>query len=620
MVRKCRRCPVLDTNATSAFCFNDKGGATHEFVVAGRSRARRSSHTIQSSRMEAESKGNEAAPLPRVGMFLSGIDLLRNRAYNKGSSFSLKERQLLNLEGLLPAHVSSQEEQVARAILRLDGCGSDLDRYTHLMSIQGRNRSLFYSIVCNNVERCLPLVYTPTVGLACQRFGNLYQQSRGLNLTLQHKGHISKVLRNWKDSGAVRAIVFTDGERILGLGDLGASGMGIPLGKMALYTALGGVDPACTLPVMLDVGTNNQAMLDDPMYTGLKQKRVRGAEYDEFIDEFITAAQAEFGENVLLQFEDFANANAFRLLDKYQDRCCTFNDDIQGTAAVVTAGVLAAVPLTKVPWKDHRFLFYGAGSAGLGIAELLAVACAKSVGCTVDEARGQIWCIDSRGLVFKGRKSGGISANKVAFAHEWKDAEEYGNEKQPLEKYIELLGITGIFGVSAQSGVFTEPAIKQLVVNTPKPIVFALSNPTSKSECTAENAYTWSDGACIFASGSPFQPVTLPNGVTCVPGQGNNSYIFPGVALGILVSGARRVRNEVFLTAAEALAAQVPAENLAQGCVYPSLSEIRKVSAVIAAAVAKDVHDEGLATVARPDDLLQDCLAHMWSPEYPTYA
>ena len=321
--------------------------------------------------------------------------------------------------------------------------------------------------------------------------------------------------------------------------------MGIPLGKLGLYTALGGINPQHTLPVTLDVGTDNEALLNDPGYTGMRHARATGQEYDDLIEEFISGAMNEFGSDVLLQFEDFGNTNAFRLLRKYENRCCTFNDDIQGTASVVTAGVLAALPQTGKSWAEHNFLFLGAGSAGLGIAELIAQAHAKATGITVDAARRHIWCVDSKGLVFKGRKTGGINSDKEPFAHEWAEADTLGAANQPLEVYIKALGITGIFGVSTIGGAFNEKVLRAVQANSAKPIVFALSNPTSKSECTAEAAYKHTDGTALFASGSPFEKVTLPNGEVRTPGQGNNSYIFPGIALGVVSTRSTRVPNQV---------------------------------------------------------------------------
>lgn len=550
---------------------------------------------------------------------LQGHDLLKNKVYTKGSAFTHAERKFLNLEGLLPPAVSTQETQMLRIKNNLQAASTDLHRYEILMALGSRNQKLFYYYLQHNVIDALPIVYTPTVGLACQKFGSLYNTSRGMYISIEHKGRVQQVLRNWP-ARSVKAIVFTDGERILGLGDLGASGMGIPLGKLSLYTALGGIDPTTTLPVTIDVGTNNETFRNDPLYTGLKIPRTRGQEYDDLIEEFIQAARAEFGANVLLQFEDFGNVNAFRLLRKYEDRCCTFNDDIQGTASVVTAGVLAAVPLTGVGWKDHRFLFYGAGSAGLGIAQLIAGACSKATGCSMAEARAKIWCIDSRGLVFRGRASGGINQDKEPFAHEWEHAATLGASPQPLEVYLDKLGITGMFGVSAMPSVFTEAAIKQLSKNTARPIIFALSNPTSKAECTAADAYTHSEGRALFASGSPFPAFTDHTGKVHVPGQGNNSYIFPGVALATLCVGATRIPNSVFLTAAESLASQVKLENIAQGTLYPSLSTIREVSAVVAAAVAADLYSLGVATVLpQPADLLAFCKDSMWDCNYENF-
>lgn len=569
-------------------------------------------------RRSAPEQDESTYVVPRARSVLKGLQLIRDRRWNKGTAFTVAERRYLDLEGLLPSGVFTQDEQCERVLLRLRESGCDIDRYKMLMDLQGRNQKLFYYVVQKHCRELMPIIYTPTVGLACQGFGNMGKNSRGININLNHRGRIREVLQNW-ESESVQAIVFTDGERILGLGDLGANGMGIPLGKLGLYTALGGIDPQKTLPVTLDVGTNNEDLLADEFYTGLKMKRATGREYEALIDEFITAAKAEFGARVLLQWEDFGNANAFRLLRKYKDKCCTFNDDIQGTAAVVTAGVLAALPATRLAWPEHKFLFMGAGSAGLGIAELIAKAHSKAVGCSLDEARANIYCVDSKGLVYQDRPSGGLNEDKLPFAHPWADADTLGSEPQSLETYVKALGITGIFGVSAQGGVFTPEVIQAVSANCEKPIVFALSNPTSKAECTAEAAYEHSGGHALFASGSPFDEVILPDGSIRVPGQGNNSYIFPGVALAVISVKATRIPDAVFLTAAEALATLVTKEDLEAGTLYPSLDRIREVSAHIAAAVAEDLYYLGVATAPRPRNLVEFCRDKMWDCTYENY-
>ena len=417
---------------------------------------------------------------------------------------------------------------------------------------------------------------------------------------------MAEVLRNWPNRD-VRIIVVTDGERILGLGDLGAFGMGIPVGKLSLYTACAGVHPSLCLPVTLDVGTDNERLLDDPLYFGIRQPRLRGQAYDDLIEEFMAAVQEVF-PNVLVQFEDFANRNAFRLLEKYRDRLCTFNDDIQGTGAVALAGLYSALRITGGQLAEQTVLFQGAGEAAIGIANLI-VAAMVGEGLSEEEARRRCWLVDSGGLVVKSRT--GLAAHKLPFAHD--------HEPLPdLLAAIQALHPTAIIGVSGQAGAFSRPVLEAMARHNDRPIVFALSNPTSKAECTAEQAYTWTGGRAIFASGSPFPPVTLGD-KTYVPGQGNNAYIFPGVGLGAIVSGASRVTDEMFFAAAQALAGEVSEEDLEQGLIYPPLCEIRQASAAIAAAVAGVAYRQGLATQPEPEDLLAHIQAQMYVPTYPSY-
>jgi malate dehydrogenase (oxaloacetate-decarboxylating)(NADP+) len=417
---------------------------------------------------------------------------------------------------------------------------------------------------------------------------------------------VADVLRNWPSSD-VRIIVVTDGERILGLGDLGADGMGIPVGKLSLYTACAGVDPSLCLPVTLDVGTDNERLRHDSLYIGIRQPRLRGEAYDAFVDEFMTAAQEVF-PNVLVQFEDFANVNAFRLLNRYRDRLCTFNDDIQGTGGVALAGLVSALRLTGGRLPEQTVLFLGAGEAAAGIAGLI-VAAMIAEGLPEEEARARCWLVDSRGLVVKSRT--GLAPHKRPYAH----------DHAPLPDFlaaVEALRPTAIIGVSGQPGAFSQPVLAAMARLNERPIVFALSNPTSKAECTAEQAYTWTEGRAIFASGSPFAPVTL-GGRTHVPGQGNNAYVFPGVGLGVIACGARLVTDEMFFAAARALAGQVSEEDLDQGLIYPPLTEIREVSAAIAAAVAGVAYRQGLATQPEPEDLLAFIEAQMYEPHYESY-
>jgi malate dehydrogenase (oxaloacetate-decarboxylating)(NADP+) len=534
-----------------------------------------------------------------------GLALLRDPLLNKGIAFSEEEREALGLRGFLPAAVMSMQAQVERVLMNLRSLPSELEKYVALNSLHDRNEALFFRVVCDHIDEIQPLIYTPTVGLACQRYGLIFQRPRGLFISANDRGHIAEILGNWPYRA--RLIVVTDGERILGLGDLGANGMGIPVGKLSLYTACAGIHPEQCLPVMLDVGTNNEEFLQDPYYIGLRQKRLTGEAYDEFIDEFIAAARATF-PGVLIQFEDFANHSAFRLLHKYRDDACVFNDDIQGTAAVALAGLFSALRVKGGKLSDQTLLFLGAGEAATGIADLV-VSAMMAEGTSEAEALRRNWLVDSRGLVVKGRP--GLSGHKLRFAH----------EQAPINDFltaIKTLKPTAIIGVAAVGGAFTPEVLQTMTRLNEQPIVFALSNPTSKSECSAEHAYRHTGGRALFACGSPFDPVEL-NGRTFVPRQCNNSYIFPGVGLGIVACGLRRVTDEMFLAAAESLAAMVTPADLEQGSLYPPLASIREVSAHIAAAVAEVGYRRDLASVPRPADLLAFVRSRMYQPGYTSY-
>jgi malate dehydrogenase (oxaloacetate-decarboxylating)(NADP+) len=535
------------------------------------------------------------------------MDLLHDPLLNQGTAFSAEEREELGLRGLLPPRVLTQADQVKRVLENFCKKPNDLEKYIYLMSLEGRNENLFYRVVMDNIETMMPIIYTPTVGQACVEFGHIFQRPRGLYISIADRGEVAEVLANWPYED-VRVIVVTDGERILGLGDLGASGMGIPVGKLALYTACAGIHPSTTLPITLDVGTNNERLLNDPLYLGLPQERVTGAEYDAFIEEFITAVSDRFPRAVI-QFEDFANHNAFRLLETYRDKICTFNDDIQGTASVTVAGILGALRLTGGQLKDHKFLFLGAGEAGIGIADLL-VAALREEGLSEKKARQLCWFVDSRGLVESSRAD--LASHKLPYAHEHAPVGS-------LLEAVQNLQPTALIGVSGQPQTFTREIVEEMARLNERPIIFALSNPTSKSECTAEQAYTWSDGRAIFASGSPFPDVTLADGRVFTPGQGNNSYIFPGIGLGVTTVGAKRVTDAMFLAAAKSLAAQVDEDDLEIGRVYPPLTKIRAVSARIAAAVAEIAFENGLATEPRPYNVLAYVKEHMYEPNYLNY-
>jgi malate dehydrogenase (oxaloacetate-decarboxylating)(NADP+) len=535
-----------------------------------------------------------------------GAALMRHPRFNKGTAFTEAERDALGLRGLLPPHVCTQDEQVARVMHNLHRLEKNLSKYILLESLQDRNEALFYRVVMDHPDEMMPLIYTPTVGLACQEFGHIYRRPRGLFISANDRGRIEQILHNWPDRD-VTMIVVTDGERILGLGDLGANGMGIPIGKLSLYTACAGVNPRGCLPVMLDVGTNNDTLRDDPLYLGLRQRRLTGAAYDELVDEFIQATQKVF-PGVVVQFEDFANHNAFRLLETYRDRICCFNDDIQGTASVAVAGVFSALRVTRKPLAEQTFLCLGAGEAATGISDLL-VAAMVAEGLNEQAARQRCWLVDSKGLVVAGR--GELAHHKLRYAHAHAPVADFAEAVRQLKP-------TALIGVSAMAGGFTQEAVKEMARLNERPIIFALSNPTSKAECTAEEAYAWTEGRALFASGSPFAPVSL-GGKRFVPRQGNNSYIFPGVGLGVIAVKARRVTDAMFMAAARTLAEQVSADDLAQGSLYPPLAQVLDVSARIAAAVAAVAFHDGLAGIERPADLLGFVRAQMYDPRYPSY-
>jgi len=544
---------------------------------------------------------------PGAARLPHGEELLHDPLLNKGTAFTRAERRALGLEGLLPPHVHRLEEQVARVMDNYRHKPTDLERYIHLVSLQDRNETLFYRVVVDHIEEMMPIIYTPTVGLACQQWGHLFRRPRGLYVAWPDRGRVEAILNNWPQKD-VRVIVVTDGERILGLGDQGVGGMGIPVGKLSLYTACAGIDPAQTLPVMLDVGTENEGYLRDPLYMGVRQKRIRGKEYDAFVAEFVEAARRVFPK-ALIQFEDFGNQNAFRLLEQWRDKVCTFNDDIQGTAAVTLAGLYSALRLTGKTLREQKLLFLGAGEAGIGIGDLVVSAMVDE-GATLEEARRNCWYVDSHGLVVKSRT--GLAEHKLRFAHDAPPAPD-------LFTALEALRPTAIIGVSTVPRSFDQRVVEAMSKMNERPMIFALSNPTSKSECTAEDAYRWSGGRAIYASGSPFPPCHL-DGKTFVPGQGNNSYIFPGVGLGVVACQARLVTDRMFAAAARTLASLVLPSDLELGRIYPSLTRIREVSAHIGAAVAEVAFRDGLAGVPRPDDLLKMVRGAMWHPVYREYA
>ncbi|KAI7984959.1 hypothetical protein LOK49_LG14G01966 [Camellia lanceoleosa] len=540
----------------------------------------------------------------------SGYSLLRDPHHNKGLAFSEKERDAHYLRGLLPPVVVAQNLQIKKLMHNIRQYQVPLQRYMAMMDIQEMNERLFYKLLIENVEELLPVVYTPTVGEACQKYGSIFRRPQGLFISLKEKGKILEVLKNWPQR-KIQVIVVTDGERILGLGDLGCQGMGIPVGKLSLYTALGGIRPSACLPITIDVGTNNENLLNDEFYIGLRQRRATGQEYAELLHEFMSAVKQIYGEKVLVQFEDFANHNAFDLLAKYGSTHLVFNDDIQGTASVVLAGLISALKVVGGSLADHRFLFLGAGEAGTGIAELIALEISKQTGVPLEESRKKVWLVDSKGLIVSSRMES-LQHFKKPWAHEHEPVKE-------LIDAIKAIKPTVLIGSSGAGSTFTKEVVETMTSLNEKPVILALSNPTSQSECTAEEAYTWSKGRAIFASGSPFGPVEY-DGKVYLSGQANNAYIFPGLGLGLIISGAIRVHDDMLLAASEALAAQVTQENFDKGLIFPPFANIRKISAHIAARVAAKAYELGLAThLPQPENLVAYAESCMYSPNYRSY-
>ena len=537
----------------------------------------------------------------------TGIDMVNNPTINKGTAFSMKERKQFGLLGLLPPHVSTMELQLTRVINNIRRQTNDLQKYIEMISLLDRNETLFYRAVQDYIDELMPIIYTPTVGAACQMYAHIFRRARGLFITAKEKGSIKSVLKNWPHKD-VRVIVVTDGERILGLGDLGASGMGIPVGKLSLYTACAGIDPQQTLPITLDVGTNNEKLLNDPLYLGTHEKRITGKYYDDLVQEFVEAVQELFPKS-LLQFEDFANHNAFRLLEKYRGEICTFNDDIQGTASVTLAGLFSTTRMTKTTLKDMTILFHGAGEAAIGIADLI-VSAMVAEGMKKEDAMKRCWFVDSKALVESSRKD--LQHHKKPYAH---DHAPVAN----LFEAVKSIKPTALIGVSGMAHQFTKEIVEEMSRINKQPVIFALSNPTANAECTAEEAYTWSDGRALFASGSPFGPVTY-KGKTFVSGQSNNAYIFPGVGLGVVACASKRVTDEMFFAAAKTLAHLVTKEDLDTGCLFPPLTKIREVSAHIAAAVIEVAYKRGLAAGEKPADPLAFAKTHQYQPVYKNYA
>jgi malate dehydrogenase (oxaloacetate-decarboxylating) len=546
---------------------------------------------------------------------LSGYDLINSPRLNKGTAFSDHERDVFDLHGLLPPHVGSLDEQIARRLQALRDQPKPFNKYSFLRDLQDTNETLFYALLLRNIEEMLPLVYTPTVGEGCQRFSEIWRKPRGLFLSYPNKDRIDQILNHPRHDD-VKCIVVSDGERILGLGDQGAGGMGIPIGKMALYTALGGIHPEHCLPILLDVGTDNEDRLESPLYIGWRHHRVRGEEYDAFVDVFVNSVKKRW-PHVLLQWEDFAGSNAARLLARYRNQLCTFNDDIQGTAAVATATLISAINVTGVPLEQQKIVVVGFGSAGLGITNLLAQFM-QDRGLTEEETCNRFYAIDRYGLVTQNGKD--VQPEQLPYARKEQEVQGW---KQPNGE-ITLLDLVRhvkpsvLIGVSGQPGAFTEQAVREMAKNTARPIIFPLSNPTSRSEATPQDLMDWTEGRALIGTGSPFEPVNV-GGKKVLITQTNNSYIFPGLALGILASKAKHVTDMMIKAAAEELVRQLPTQKDKQASLLPPLSEARRLGRVIGQAVGRQAIQDGQAQVADEDNLDRELLANIWEPVYVPY-
>ena len=533
----------------------------------------------------------------------TGYSLLRDPRLNKGTAFTLEERKKYGLEGLLPAQIETLETQMLRVNEQLDQFELPINQYIYLANLLETNETLFFNLIMNNPAKFLPLVYTPTVGEACEKLGHITRRTRGLFITIDQKDRIKEILQNWPQEN-VRFTVVTDGGRILGLGDLGVCGLGIPIGKLALYTGCAGVPPEYTLPIILDTGTNNEDFLNDPLYPGLRQKRIVGKEYDDFIEAFVVAINEVFPK-ICIQWEDFKGVDAIRILDKFRNRVCTYNDDIQGTAAIATAGFISISRLMGKPFLDQKFLFFGAGAAAFGIADLLVKKFQKD-GLSREEALEHIWMFDVKGLLVQSRTD--LADYQKQFAHQ-------GDPTNDFATAVLQVKPTAIIGVSTVGGAFNQEVIENMSLINERPIIFPYSNPTSHSECTAEQAYVWSKGKAIFASGSPFAPVVY-EGKTFTPGQGNNVFIFPAMGLAIFATEAKRVTEEMFIVAAEAVAEQVSLKDFENGLIYPSVNDILKVSVNVAVKIAETIFASGLAGVEKPDGVRAFVKSKMYVPNY----
>jgi malate dehydrogenase (oxaloacetate-decarboxylating) len=547
---------------------------------------------------------------------LTGFGLLMNPRLNKGTAFTEEERDAFSLHGLVPPHIGTLENQRERRRIALRNRGSSFGKYRLMRDLQDNDETLFYSFIEHNVEELLPIVYTPAVGEGCQRFSEIWRKPRGLFLSYPNKKRIEQILSHPRYDD-IRCIVVSDGERILGLGDQGAGGMGIPIGKMALYTALGGIPPEHCLPILLDVGTDNEALLHDPIYIGWRHERIRGQEYDDFVETFVSAVERRW-PHILLQWEDFAGVNASRLLERYRDRLCTFNDDIQGTAAVTTATILAAVHATGIPLHQQTIAMFGSGSAGIGIINLL-ISAMKEQGLSEAEARKRIFAFNRYGLIVEGCR--GIRPEQQQLVRKREDVEGWqlsGGEDISLLDVVRNAKVTVLAGVSAQPGAFTEEIVREMVRHTDRPVIFPLSNPTSKSEADPADLLRWSDGRALVGSGSPFPSVEV-NGRMVRISQINNSYIFPGLALGILVSKAERVTDNMIMAAAKTLAALSPARNDKNDALLPPIADSRKVGMIVGEAVAHQAVADGVAEPANGESMKERIKEYMWEAVYLPY-
>jgi malate dehydrogenase (oxaloacetate-decarboxylating)(NADP+) len=542
-----------------------------------------------------------------TGTAKHGIELLDDPSLNKSTAFTEAERQELDLAGLVPDVTETGELQMRRVMMQLGQKNTDLDRYVYLINLLDHNETLFYRTVMSDPARFLPIVYDPTIGEACLKFGHIYRQPRGMYLSITRRGKVKEILKNWPQKD-VRFICVTDGGRILGLGDLGANGAGIPIGKLQLYTACAGVPPQYLLPMYLDAGTNNEQYLNDPLYLGLRQTRPPTADLYSFVDEFVESVQEVFPK-CCIHFEDWTGTDAVHLLQRYRDKYCVYNDDVQGTAGITLTGMINATKLKGTKLKDEKYLFLGAGSAGIGLADLLCSALVAQ-GMTLKEAQSRVYMFDINGLLVATRKD--LVDFQKPYAHQHAP-------KRDFVAAIESIKPTTIIGVSTIGGAFTQKVIESMSRVNQRPVILALSNPTEHAECTAEQAYTWSNGKAIYAAGVQFAPVHF-NGQTFLPGQANNFYIFPAVGMAIFATQAKRVTDEMFIEAGQAVADQVPSELLKQGLLYPLQSNILETEIQTAARVAKLVFDSGLARVARPDDMVAFVRKHVYKPEYRTEA